>query len=130
MIDTQAAVLTAFTKPLELTDIRVDEPEPHEVRLAVTNVGLCHSDLHYMTGTVPTDLPAVLGHEVAGVVEAVGSAVTGLRLGDRVVYDAAQDPDAQHLPNARGAKPRSSPDTAVRHPGQNAVRTTGGGLIG
>jgi S-(hydroxymethyl)glutathione dehydrogenase/alcohol dehydrogenase len=84
MIETQAAVLTAINEPLELTTIRVDDPEPHEVRLKVTNVGLCHSDLHYMTGSVPTGIPAVLGHEVAGIVEAVGSAVTSLEPGDRV----------------------------------------------
>ena len=84
MIETTAAVLTAVNKPLELTTIRVDDPEPHEVRIAVSSVGLCHSDLHYMTGTVPTELPVVVGHEVAGVVEAVGSEVTSLQVGDRV----------------------------------------------
>ncbi|WP_408895828.1 Zn-dependent alcohol dehydrogenase [Nocardioides sp. R1-1] len=84
MITTRAAVLTAVNEPLELTDIRVDDPEPHEVRVAVTHVGLCHSDLHYMTGTVPTEVPVVVGHEVAGVVESVGSAVTSLHPGDRV----------------------------------------------
>jgi S-(hydroxymethyl)glutathione dehydrogenase/alcohol dehydrogenase len=97
MIDTRAAVLNAVNEPLELTDIRVDDPEPHEVRVAVTNVGLCHSDLHYMTGTVPADLPVVVGHEVAGVVEAVGSQVTGLRPGDRVT--GALTPSCGGCPN-------------------------------
>ncbi|PXX71673.1 alcohol dehydrogenase/S-(hydroxymethyl)glutathione dehydrogenase/alcohol dehydrogenase [Nocardia tenerifensis] len=85
MITTEAAILTALNEPLEFTEIQVDDPEPGEVRVAVSNVGLCHSDLHYMTGTVHTDLPVVVGHEVAGVVESVGSAVTSLRPGDRVV---------------------------------------------
>ncbi len=57
MITTRAAVLTTVGGPLHLTDINVDDPEPHEVRIAVTHVGLCHSDLHYITGTVATELP-------------------------------------------------------------------------
>ncbi|MET9326623.1 Zn-dependent alcohol dehydrogenase [Tsukamurella sp. NPDC003166] len=85
MITTQAAVLSAINTPLVLTDILVDDPEAHEVRVAVTHVGLCHSDLHYMTGTVGADLPVVVGHEVAGIVESVGSAVTDFAPGDRVV---------------------------------------------
>ncbi|NMO00646.1 Zn-dependent alcohol dehydrogenase [Gordonia sp. TBRC 11910] len=85
MITTQAAVLNAVNEPLVLTDIVVDDPEPSEVRVAVTNVGLCHSDLHYMTGTVHSDLPVVVGHEVAGIVEAIGTAVTDFKPGDRVV---------------------------------------------
>lgn len=85
MITTEAAVLTAVNEPLEYTDILVDDPEPHEVRVAVSNVGLCHSDLHYMSGTVGADLPVVVGHEVSGIVESVGEAVTSLRPGDRVV---------------------------------------------
>ena len=97
MIDTEAAVLTAINEPLTLTPIRVDDPEPHEVRIAVTHVGLCHSDLHYMTGTVPTGLPAVVGHEVAGVIESVGSEVSDLRPGDRVV--GALTPSCGRCPN-------------------------------
>ncbi|MFF0493995.1 Zn-dependent alcohol dehydrogenase [Nocardia sp. NPDC004068] len=84
MITTRAAVLTTVGQPLHLTQIHVDDPEPHEVRIAVTHVGLCHSDLHYMTGTVAIEPPVVVGHEVAGIVEAVGAAVTDLRPGDHV----------------------------------------------
>jgi S-(hydroxymethyl)glutathione dehydrogenase/alcohol dehydrogenase len=49
------------------------------------NVGLCHSDLHYIDGTHTTDLPEVLGHEAAGVVESVGELVTSVKVGDHVV---------------------------------------------
>ncbi|MGW8601257.1 Zn-dependent alcohol dehydrogenase [Streptomyces sp. NPDC055893] len=102
MITTRAAVLTKVGEPLHLTDIHVDEPEPHEVRIAVTHVGLCHSDLHYVTGTVSTDLPVVVGHEVAGVVESVGSAVTDLRPGDHVT--GALTPSCGQCANCNAAR--------------------------
>ncbi|WP_183092795.1 Zn-dependent alcohol dehydrogenase [Nocardioides stalactiti] len=85
MIRTEAAVMVAANQPLVVTEIQVDEPEPHEVRIAVSHVGLCHSDLHYLTGSVPIEAPVVLGHEVAGVVESVGAAVSTVVPGDRVV---------------------------------------------
>lgn len=71
--------------PLTIEDIDVDTPAPFEVRLRTAASGLCHSDLHTIAGHTGLDLPAVIGHEAAGVVEAVGSDVTGLSPGDHVV---------------------------------------------
>jgi S-(hydroxymethyl)glutathione dehydrogenase / alcohol dehydrogenase len=83
MID--AAVLNVAPGPLDIEQLELDGPEPDEVLVRVINAGLCHSDLHEINGTFPTDPPIVLGHEASGVVEAVGSHVTGLRAGDHVV---------------------------------------------
>jgi aryl-alcohol dehydrogenase len=63
----------------------IDEPRPHEVLVRITAVGMCHTDLSVRAGHTPFPLPAVLGHEGAGVVERVGHAVTGVTAGDRVV---------------------------------------------
>ena len=82
---TRAAVLTAIDHPLEVRDdVEVDEPRAGEVRVRMTAAGVCHSDLAMRHGTIPMPLPTVLGHEGAGVVEAVGPEVGHLRPGDLV----------------------------------------------
>ncbi|MFJ8593870.1 Zn-dependent alcohol dehydrogenase [Streptomyces sp. NPDC093598] len=67
-----------------VTDLEVCEPGPGEVRVAISAAGLCHSDLSVVDGTIPFPVPVVLGHEGAGVVEAVGGGVTHVAPGDHV----------------------------------------------
>jgi len=82
---TTAAVVQNAGDPFALTDVRLDDPRPDEVLLRIEAVGLCHTDLSVRSGKTPFPLPGVLGHEGAGVVEAVGSAVSKVVPGDRVV---------------------------------------------
>jgi len=77
--------LREFGKPLTIEEVELARPGPDEVVVRTAAVGLCHSDLHVMQGVLPMPLPAVLGHEVAGVVEAVGEHVGDLKPGDHVV---------------------------------------------
>jgi S-(hydroxymethyl)glutathione dehydrogenase/alcohol dehydrogenase len=81
----KAAVLNAIPGQLEIEDISVDAPGPREVLITTKAAGLCHSDLHFMEGKYPYPCPAVLGHESAGVVEAVGSDVNYVQPGDHVI---------------------------------------------
>jgi Zn-dependent alcohol dehydrogenase len=83
---TRAAVLTALDQPLELRDgVEVEHPHPGEVRVRMVASGICHSDLSMQNGTLPVTVPAVLGHEGAGVIEEVGEGVDDLVPGDHVV---------------------------------------------
>jgi aryl-alcohol dehydrogenase len=66
-------------------EIEIDDPRADEILVRITAVGLCHSDLAAVEGILPAVPPAVLGHEGAGIVESVGSAVTKLKKGDHVV---------------------------------------------
>ena len=81
----KAAVLHEVNQPLVIEDVSVPNPGPREVLIRTRVAGLCHSDLHFMEGLYPHPLPAVLGHESAGVVEKVGSDVTYVKPGDHVV---------------------------------------------
>jgi S-(hydroxymethyl)glutathione dehydrogenase / alcohol dehydrogenase len=81
----RAAVLYEFNQPLELEEVELDPPKEGEVLVRMVASGVCHSDLHVVQGTHPTDLPVILGHEGAGIVETVGPGVRGLRPGDHVL---------------------------------------------
>lgn len=81
----KAAVLIEAGRPLQIEQINIANPGPHEVLIRTAACGLCHSDLHFIEGTYPHPLPAIPGHEAAGIVEAVGSEVRTVKVGDAVV---------------------------------------------
>src|SRR5580658_1423935 len=81
----KAAVLREVRKPLEIEDVQISKPGPHEVLIRTAAAGVCHSDVHFFEGSYPTQVPAVLGHESAGVVEQVGSEVRTVKVGDHVI---------------------------------------------
>jgi S-(hydroxymethyl)glutathione dehydrogenase/alcohol dehydrogenase len=81
----KAAVLIEAGKPLQIEQIHIANPGPHEVLIRTAACGLCHSDLHFIEGTYPHPLPTIPGHEAAGIVEAVGSEVRTVKVGDAVV---------------------------------------------
>jgi S-(hydroxymethyl)glutathione dehydrogenase/alcohol dehydrogenase len=81
----RAAVLHDCPGQLDISDLDIARPAPNEILVRTKAAGLCHTDLHYMDGLLPTVVPTVLGHESAGVVEEVGSEVTAVVPGDAVV---------------------------------------------
>ena len=78
----KAAVLFEPKTPLRIEDVGVADPAPHEVLIRTVAVGVCRSDLHFVDGIYPHALPTIPGHEAAGVVEAVGSEVRTVKVGD------------------------------------------------
>lgn len=81
----KAAVLREPGKPLSVEEVQIDKPKAHEVLIRTAACGLCHSDLHFINGSYPHPLPAIPGHEAAGIVEAVGEEVTSVKVGDAVI---------------------------------------------
>ncbi len=81
----KAAVFHGPRQPLVVEEVDIDKPLAHEVLVKTVASGVCHSDLHFVEGLYPHPAPAILGHEAAGVVEAVGSAVTYVKPGDHVI---------------------------------------------
>ena len=108
---TRAAVLReigrpapyADSRPLSIEEFELDPPGPGEVLVRVRAAGLCHSDLSVIDGNRPRPVPMVLGHEAAGIVEAVGAGVDSLVPGDHVV--AAFVPSCGHCAPCAGGRP-------------------------
>ena len=81
----KAAVMRANNAPLEIEELNIDDPGPGEVLVKTKASGICHSDLHVIEGGLPMPPPCVLGHEPAGIVEAVGAGVTSVAPGDHII---------------------------------------------
>lgn len=84
-IKTRAAVAFGLNEPLQILDVDLAEPDPGQVLLHMLASGLCHSDLHAITGTLKQRFPFVPGHEGVGVITALGEGVTGFAIGDHVI---------------------------------------------
>jgi S-(hydroxymethyl)glutathione dehydrogenase/alcohol dehydrogenase len=81
----RAAILYEFGRPLEVQEVELDPPREGEVLVRMAASGVCHSDLHVIQNVHPTVLPAILGHEGAGIVEEIGPGVTNVAPGDHVM---------------------------------------------
>ncbi len=82
---TRTAVIYAPGEPIRVEEIELDPPKDHEVLVRMVAAGICHSDYHIISGELPSYLPLALGHEGAGIVEAIGPNVTNCKVGDHVV---------------------------------------------
>ena len=81
----KAAIFHGPHQPLTTESVDIDQPKDHEVLVKVVASGVCHSDLHYIDGYYEFPAPAILGHEAAGIVEAVGPQVDEFAPGDHVI---------------------------------------------
>lgn len=80
----KAAVCREFGAPMTIEDVNLADPRPEEIEVTIKACAVCHSDLHFAEGSWGGDLPAIYGHEAAGVVTKIGAAVTDIALGDHV----------------------------------------------
>ncbi|NUP36535.1 MAG: zinc-binding dehydrogenase [Streptomyces sp.] len=130
----RAAVLPAVGAPLEITGIDLPDPGPGQVRVRLAAAGVCHSDLSLSNGTMRVPVPAVLGHEGAGTVVAVGEGVTHVAPGAEVVLNWAPSCGSCHacslgevwlcanaLNGAADVYAHRSSDGSDLHPGLNVA---------
>src|SRR5260370_37100823 len=82
---TRTAVLYQPGEAIRVEEVELDLPKDHEVQVKIVAAGVCHSDYHLVSGELPGYMPMALGHEGAGIVDEVGSAVTSVKPGNHVV---------------------------------------------
>jgi len=85
--EVQGVISRVKDAPVELTTVLVPDPGPGEALVRVQACGVCHTDLHYKQGGIGDDYPYLLGHEAAGIVEAVGAGVSDVQPGDYVILN-------------------------------------------
>lgn len=120
----KAAVCHAFGQPLSVEEITLDPPRAGEVRVDLKACAICHSDIFYAEGAWGGDLPAVYGHEAAGVVAELGEGVTDLALGDHVLVTLIRA--CGHCASCAGGHPVSCGD-AYHRLEDSPIRLDGGG---
>jgi S-(hydroxymethyl)glutathione dehydrogenase/alcohol dehydrogenase len=111
-ITTRAAIARRSGTPWEITELRLDEPKAHEVRVRFHAAGLCHSDDHITQGDAAVRFPIVGGHEGAGVVESVGPHVRRVSVGQRIV--------CSYIPACGACRPCSTGHQNMCVKGKNA----------
>ncbi len=121
----KAAVCRAFGEPLTIEEVQLAAPGTGEVEVTLDAVAICHSDISYADGAWGGFLPAVYGHEAAGVVSAVGEAAGDFKLGDPVVVTLIRA--CGSCPSCAGGKPTicETPYDTVKGP----LRTSDGGPL-
>ena len=124
----QAAIVEAPGGAFALATVTLDSPGPEQVRVAIRACGVCHTDMVMRDGALPIPFPVVLGHEGAGVVEAVGSAVEGIAPGDHVLLSfhscGSCRPCSEHQPGyCHDFVPRNF--LGARTPGEGEIRRDG-----
>ena len=81
----RAAVLDGTNKEFTVEEVELDPPKAGEVLVKMVASGICHSDLHVITGDLERPFPVILGHEGAGIIEEIGEGVTSVKVGDHVI---------------------------------------------
>jgi Zn-dependent alcohol dehydrogenase len=121
----KAAILHEIGQPLVIENITIRAPHAGEVEVKVDAVAICQSDISYIDGGFPCALPAVMGHEAAGRVTAIGDGVTGLALGDAVVVTLIRA--CGTCPSCQAAHPVIC--ETPHDPTEGPITTTGGAAL-